>query len=75
METMGTAYCEQAHRRTIKKLEVNEEISMKALHQWYMDWIFGYDSHYDRCTEGGYTSQENGSDISEKDTGATKPEG
>ena len=29
MEAMITAYCEEAHRRTIKKLEVYGEISKK----------------------------------------------
>ena len=30
MEAMGTAYTKETHRRTIKKLEVDEEISKKS---------------------------------------------
>ena len=72
MEAMGTAYCEEACRRTIKKLEVDGKISQKALSQLYMDWMFDDERDYDICTEGGDSRQENASDLSEKDTGKTK---
>ena len=32
MEEIGTYYCEEAHRRTIKKLEIDGERSKKAFH-------------------------------------------
>ena len=69
---MVTAYCEEAHIRTIKKLEVDGEILKRAFCEWYMDWIFGDESDSDSCTEGGDISQENASGLAEKDTGATK---
>ena len=75
MEAMGTAYCEEAHRRTIKNLEVDGKISKKAFREWYMDWLFGDESDSDSYTEGGDSSQESASDLAEKDTGATKSEG
>ena len=37
-----------------------------------MGWMFGDESHYGSCNEGGYKSLENESDISEKYTGTTK---
>ena len=40
-----------------------------------MNWMFGDESHSDSCTEGGDRSQENTSDIDEKDTSATRSEG
>ena len=40
-----------------------------------MDWMFGDESNSDSCTEGGYSSQENTSDLDEKDTSATRSEG
>ena len=40
-----------------------------------MYWVFRDESKSDRCTEGGYSIQENTSDLSEKYTGATESEG
>ena len=40
-----------------------------------MNWLFDNESHSDRCFKGRDIIQENASDLSEKDTGATKPEG
>ena len=37
--------------------------------------MFDDDSDSDICIKGGDRIQENSSDIAEKDTGATKPEG
>ena len=34
-----------------------------------MDCMFGYESHSDRFTKGGYISEENQCDVYEKDTG------
>ena len=75
MEEMVTDHHEQAHQRTIKKIEVDCKISRKALHQWKMDWMFGDESNSDSCTEGGDRIQENTSDLDEKDTSATRSEG
>ena len=40
-----------------------------------MNWLFGGENNYDSCTKGSDNSQYNASDLSEKDTGATKSEG
>ena len=39
-----------------------------------MDCMFGYESHSDRFTKGGYISEENQCDVYEKDTGGKKSE-
>merc|ERR1712071_521849 len=46
---MGTTYCEEEHRRTIKKLGVGGKISKTAFTSWYIDWLFGdgEDSEYE----------------------------
>ena len=63
MEAMRTSHCEEAHRRTINKLEVDRDISKKEFCYWYMDWLFGDESDSDRCTEGGDSIQENTSET------------
>ena len=67
--------CKEAHRRTIKKLEVDGKVSKKAFRQWYIDWLFGDESYSDSYTEGGHSIQENASDLAGKDTSAKKSEG
>ena len=75
MEAMGTVHCEEAHMRTINKLEVDGGIYKKVLSQWYMQQLFGDESDYDSCTKGGDSAHQNASEISEKDTKAKKSEG
>ena len=41
MEAMGTAYCEEAHRRTVKKLDSGGIITQDAFTSWYIEWLFG----------------------------------
>ena len=47
MESMGTTYCEEEHRRTIKKISALDDasgekvIAKKAFVTWYVDWLFG----------------------------------
>ena len=49
IESMGTTYCEEEHRRTIKKISTVDEssgdkvISKKSFVSWYVDWLFGDD--------------------------------
>ena len=41
---MGTTYCEEEHRRTIKKISgADGKISRDAFIAWYLDWSFGGD--------------------------------
>ena len=57
MEAIQTAYCEEAHRRTINKLYVDGKLYKKEFRKQYMDWLFGGESNSDRCIEGGYRIQ------------------
>ena len=42
MEAMGTTYCEEEHRRTVRKLAGDDEtICRDAFVEWYVDWLFG----------------------------------
>jgi Ca2+-binding EF-hand superfamily protein len=43
IESMGTTYCEEEHRRTIKKISEDGTISRGAFIIWYLDWLFGGD--------------------------------
>ena len=44
IESMGTTYCEEEHRRTIKKISgADGKISRDAFIAWYLDWLFGGD--------------------------------
>ena len=51
MEAMGTTYCEEAHRRTIKKLEFDGKFSEKCFCRRYIYWLFGDESDSDSCTK------------------------
>eukprot|EP00557_Chaetoceros_sp_GSL56_P002755 CAMPEP_0176500942 /NCGR_PEP_ID=MMETSP0200_2-20121128/13868_1 /TAXON_ID=947934 /ORGANISM="Chaetoceros sp., Strain GSL56" /LENGTH=1028 /DNA_ID=CAMNT_0017899739 /DNA_START=107 /DNA_END=3189 /DNA_ORIENTATION=- len=42
MEQMGTTYCEEEHRRTVRKISDSDgNISKEPFVNWYMDWLFG----------------------------------
>ena len=44
IEAMGTTYCEEEHRRTIKKISgADGKITRAAFIAWYLDWLFGGD--------------------------------
>ena len=44
IESMGTTYCEEEHRRTIKKISgADGKITREAFIAWYLDWLFGGD--------------------------------
>ena len=44
IESMGTTYCEEEHRRTIKMISGEDgAISRGAFITWYLDWLFGGD--------------------------------
>ncbi len=46
LEALGSTYCEEEHRRTIKKISSVEDsssdkvITRKAFLDWYIDWLF-----------------------------------
>lgn len=58
MEAMGTAYCEEAHRRTVKKLDNGGIITQDAFTGWYIDWLFG-DGDDDSIVDEDSSSAEN----------------
>ncbi|GAX23610.1 hypothetical protein FisN_12Hh182 [Fistulifera solaris] len=44
IESLGTTYCEEEHRRTIRKLKDSSGIiTENAFVSWYIDWLFGGD--------------------------------
>ena len=66
MEAMGTTYCEEEHRRTIKKLSDKQgNITQQVFVEWYVEWIFGDgdDSDY----SDGADSDAGATDANDKD--------
>jgi Ca2+-binding EF-hand superfamily protein len=47
IEAMGTTYCEEEHKCTVRKISENGVISKNAFMKWYMDWLFGDDDDSD----------------------------
>ncbi|GAX15124.1 hypothetical protein FisN_12Lh182 [Fistulifera solaris] len=44
IESFGTTYCEEEHRKTIRKLKDSSGIiTENAFVSWYLDWLFGGD--------------------------------
>jgi Ca2+-binding EF-hand superfamily protein len=44
IEAMGTTYCEEEHRRTLRKIAGKEDnITKDAFVNWYINWLFGDD--------------------------------
>ena len=46
IESMGSTYCEEEHRRTIKKISTEDEsgnriVSKESFVAWYIEWLFG----------------------------------
>ncbi|GFH51820.1 hypothetical protein CTEN210_08296 [Chaetoceros tenuissimus] len=55
MEAMGTTYCEEEHRRTLRKISDDDgNITQEAFVSWYMDWLFG-----DGDSDSDYSDEEN----------------
>jgi hypothetical protein len=45
IEALGTTYCEEEHRRTIKTLSQSDgTISKSSFVRWYVDWLFDGDN-------------------------------
>ncbi|KAH8056713.1 hypothetical protein JL720_14183 [Aureococcus anophagefferens] len=41
MEALGTTYCEEEHRRTLKRLAVGGVVEKGAFIEWYAQWVCG----------------------------------
>ena len=41
MEALGTTYCEEEHRRTLRKLAPGGTVARDAFVEWYVDWVLG----------------------------------
>ena len=41
MEALGTTYCEEEHRRTLRKLAPGGTVERDAFVAWYVDWVLG----------------------------------
>jgi len=71
IEEMGTTYCEEEHRRTIKKISDDSgNINKESFIEWYMEWLFGNGDDSD--SEDGYESDGGGEgDAGESDNTST----
>merc|ERR1712087_676094 len=69
---MGT-YCEEEHRRTIKKLGVGGKISKSAFTSWYIDWLFGdgEDSEYEEEEDENEVDGKDEAGIKKDDRGSS----
>eukprot|EP00956_Cyclotella_meneghiniana_P005662 scaffold7301_cov53-Cyclotella_meneghiniana.AAC.1 len=78
IESMGTTYCEEEHRRTIKNISTVDSssgekvITKKAFVDWYVDWLFG---DGDSDSEGNCSSDGVGSRDEHTSGADAKPEG
>ena len=62
-EVMGTVYCEEENRWTIRKISYGDgNISEKVFVRWYMEWLFG-----DGDDESDYTEDEENENESHGD--------
>ena len=50
MEALGTTYCEEEHRRTLRKLAPGGTVQRDAFVEWYVDWVLGDGDSDDDCT-------------------------
>ena len=76
IESMGTTYCEEEHRRTIKKIssEDGATISRDAFVAWYLDWLFGGDES-DIESDEGEDDEDGDADGAGGTGGASSSEG
>ena len=68
IEAMGTTYCEEEHKCTVRKISENGVISKNAFMNWYMDWLFG-DNDYSDFEDGSDSYDSN--DESDSDDSET----
>jgi len=59
LESMGTTYCEEEHRRTLKRLGKDGMISRNVFVDWYIEWLFG-DEESEDFSEDGQEDDEPG---------------
>ena len=65
MEAMGTTYCEEEHRKTVKKLSKSDGmIYRKDFVDWYLNWLFGEEDE-----ESEDESSDDGSNGDGEDAG------
>ena len=51
MEALGTTtYCEEEHRRTLRKLAPGGTVARDAFVEWYVDWVLGDGSDTEEAT-------------------------
>ena len=56
IEAMGTTYCEEEHRRTLRKIAGKDDnITKDAFVNWYINWLFG-DDYDETASEDNMTS-------------------
>jgi hypothetical protein len=57
LEALGLTYCEEDHRRTIKKISsVEDSITFKAFFDWYIDWMYGDGDKDEEAPKTPFTS-------------------
>jgi Ca2+-binding EF-hand superfamily protein len=57
LEGLGSTYCEEEHRRTIRKISDDDgKISLAAFLSWYIEWLFGEE-------EDSLSEEEDNEDI------------
>ncbi|CAJ1954588.1 unnamed protein product [Cylindrotheca closterium] len=61
VESMNTVYCEEEHRKTLKKITKDGKIKESDFLSWYVDWLFGGDES---------TDEEDDDDDAEASAGA-----
>ena len=73
LEALGSTYCEEEHRRTIKKISSvgdsssDKVITRKAFLDWYIDWLFGDgDSDEESDDESAVVDTEDGADAAKE---------
>jgi len=47
IESLNTVYCEEEHRKTLKKITKDGKIEEVDFLSWYVDWLFGGDESSD----------------------------
>eukprot|EP00984_Skeletonema_dohrnii_P023992 scaffold13097_cov183-Skeletonema_dohrnii-CCMP3373.AAC.1 len=70
LESLGSTYCEEEHRRTIKKISSVDDassdkvITRKAFIDWYIEWLFG-DGDSEEESDDESTAGADGADSSD----------
>ena len=56
IECLGSTYCEEEHRNTLKKLKkADETIEKSEFLEWYIKWLFGGDDDWDNDEDANKT--------------------